>query len=95
MITSGHFEWASTMMKNIFPWNGPAKSSLPGGVRPYPWMQRGSWGRGLQDLTYRTELCEGFDVSVQPTPPKIALSDSLHSGDFRVALMEGLQHPCL
>ena len=25
-ITSGHFEWASTATKYIFPFNGPAKS---------------------------------------------------------------------
>ena len=25
--TSGHFEWASTMMKNILPMKGPAKST--------------------------------------------------------------------
>ena len=26
MLTSSHFEWASTSTTNIFPWKGPAKS---------------------------------------------------------------------
>jgi hypothetical protein len=60
---------------------------LPRGSRPYPWVLRG-WSRWwFHCLARFTRFGYSLSVSIQSTPPEVASSNCLHSGNSWVAIM--------